>query len=126
MKTASALVKFLKGLVKGLSGVGGLSFFVGGGLIHAETKMDRFTPEVVGIGVAGACLREAVARGEVGKDSVVLLNVTGGGRRRLSQDYPLIPAQPQLRLTRESLSHVQLAETVHRVTELCASDLWIA
>jgi len=56
MKTASALVKFLKGLVKGLSGVGGLSFFVGGGLIHAETKMDRFTPEVVGIGVAGACL----------------------------------------------------------------------
>jgi cysteate synthase len=78
------------------------------------------------VGVAVACLREAVARGEVGKDSVVLLNVTGGGRRRLSQDYPLIPAQPQLRLTRESLSQVQLAETVHRVTELCASDLWIA
>ena len=29
----------------------------------------------------------------------MLLNATGGGRLRLSQDYPLVSAQPQLRLT---------------------------
>ncbi len=78
------------------------------------------------VGVAVACLREAVARSKIGKDSVVLLNVTGGGRRRLSQDYPLTPAQPQLRLTRESLSPARLAETVHGVTGLCASAVSVA
>ena len=33
----------------------------------------------------------------------MLLNVTGGGRRRASQDLQLVPAEPHLRLTRESL-----------------------
>jgi cysteate synthase len=74
-------------------------------------------------GVAVACLRDAVIRGKIGKDSVVLLNVTGGGRRRLSQDFSLTPAQPQLRLTKESLSRAQLPETVRRVSGMCASAL---
>jgi cysteate synthase len=73
------------------------------------------------VGVAVACLREAVARGKVGKDAVVLLNVTGGGRLRLGQDYPLVPAQPQLRLTRNSLDQAEQAETLRKVTSLCAS-----
>jgi cysteate synthase len=47
-------------------------------------------------GVALSCLREAVAQGKVDKESVVLLNVTGGGRLKLGKDYPLIPAEPQL------------------------------
>lgn len=78
------------------------------------------------VGVAVACLREAVTRTEIGKDSVVLLNATGGGRLRLSQDHPLISAQPQLRLTRKSLSQAEYAETVRRVTSLCESAVSIA
>jgi cysteate synthase len=73
------------------------------------------------VGVAVACLREAVARAEIGKDSVVLLNVTGGGRLRLSQDFPLVSAQPQLRITRDALSRAQCAETLCRVASLCES-----
>jgi hypothetical protein len=71
--------------------------------------------------VAVACLREAVARAEIEKDSVVLLNVTGGGRLRLSQDFPLVSAQPQLRITRDALSRAQCAETLCRVASLCES-----
>jgi cysteate synthase len=73
------------------------------------------------VGVAVACLRDAVARGEVGRDAVVLLNATGGGRLRLSQDYPLVSAQPQLWLTRKSLDQAERAETVRRAVSLCAS-----
>jgi cysteate synthase len=66
-------------------------------------------------GVALACLRNAVNKGLIERESVVVLNITGGGRRRLRRDYPLIPAEPQLQLTRESLA---TTEAVHRVTEL--------
>jgi len=54
--------------------------------------------------VAVACLRDAAVRGVVDRASVILLNVTGGGRLRLRQDYSLIQAEPRLRLTRRSLS----------------------
>ena len=49
-------------------------------------------------GVALACLRQAAAKGEVRRDDVVLLNITGGGRRRAAADHELIPAAPHLRL----------------------------
>jgi cysteate synthase len=69
-------------------------------------------------GVALSCLREAVAQGKVDKDSVVLLNVTGGGRLKLGKDYPLVPAEPQLRLTREWLAR---GDAVAEIVALCAS-----
>ena len=78
------------------------------------------------VGVAVACLRDAVARMGIGKDSVVLLNATGGGRLRLSQDYPLVSARPLLRLIRKSLSQAEHAETVYRVIYLCESAASIA
>jgi cysteate synthase len=53
--------------------------------------------------VALACLRDAAAGGRLDRQARVLLNVTGGGRRRASQDLQLVPAEPHLRLTRESL-----------------------
>ena len=56
MKTTSTLAKFLKSVAKALGAVGGFSFLVGGGLIHAETKMDRFSAELVGAGIAAAFL----------------------------------------------------------------------
>jgi cysteate synthase len=70
-------------------------------------------------GVAVACLADAVCQGKVDKESSVLLNVTGGGRRRLSDDYPIIPVEPTLRLTREALAQ---AEVVHKVADICMPD----
>lgn len=64
--------------------------------------------------VAVACLSDAVAQGKIDRDSAVLLNVTGGGRGRLAMDYPLIQAEPILRLTRESLVG---KDTVGRIAE---------
>jgi cysteate synthase len=66
-------------------------------------------------GVAVACLQDAVAQGRVEREAVVLLNITGGGRRRLARDYSLVPAEPKLRLSREFLTR----ETVHQVAALC-------
>jgi cysteate synthase len=66
-------------------------------------------------GVAVACLRDAVSLNQVGKESVVLLNITGGGRCRLGEDHSLIPATPQLRLTRKLLGY---EETVRKVAAL--------
>ena len=68
-------------------------------------------------GVALACLRSAIAEEKVGRDSVVLLNITGGGRLRRAADHPLVPAEPQLRLTTHSLTR---ASTPQRIADLCA------
>jgi cysteate synthase len=67
-------------------------------------------------GVAVACLREAVATREIDQDSVILLNVTGGGRLRLAADYELVQAEPRLRLTMESVAS---PDTARRVADLC-------
>lgn len=63
-------------------------------------------------GVAVACLRDAVAQGKVDRDSVVLLNITGGGRRRLAQDRPLVAARPRRRLTAAALREDGVAERI--------------
>lgn len=55
-------------------------------------------------GVALACLGKAARQGRIPRESVVLLNVTGGGRLRLGAERELIAAEPRLRLTRESLA----------------------
>lgn len=70
-------------------------------------------------GVAVACLADAVCQGKIEKESSVLLNVTGGGRRRLSDDHPIIPAEPTLRLTRKALAQ---ADAVHKVADICMPD----
>jgi cysteate synthase len=67
------------------------------------------------VGVAVACLREAVATREIDQDSVILLNVTGGGRLRLAANYGLVQAEPRLRLTMESAAS---PDTARRVADL--------
>jgi cysteate synthase len=69
-------------------------------------------------GVAVACLWAAAKQGRVTRNAVVLLNVTGGGRLRLRQHYPLMTAVPQLRLTRKSLDS---GEAVDRIAALCST-----
>jgi cysteate synthase len=86
----------------------------------AERAADTFL-ELEGIdiepaaGVAVACLQDAVAQGRVEREAVMLLNITGGGRRRLARDYSLVPAEPKLRLSRKFLT----GATVHQVAALC-------
>lgn len=70
-------------------------------------------------GVALACLRGALAEGRVNRESVVLLNVTGGGRLRLGEDHALLWAEPRLRLTRKSLDQ---QDTARRVAGLCENQ----
>lgn len=52
MKNPSPTASFLRGLGKILAGIGVFSFLVGGGLIHAETQMNRFNAEILGFGIA--------------------------------------------------------------------------
>lgn len=68
-------------------------------------------------GVAVACLQDAVVQGRVEREAVVLLNITGGGRRRLARDHFLVPAEPKLRLSRRFLT----GDAVHQVAALCES-----
>jgi cysteate synthase len=50
-----------------------------------------------GAGVALAALADAVRAGDVRRDELVLLNITGGGRARQAHDLDLVPAEPWLR-----------------------------
>jgi cysteate synthase len=82
-----------------------------------RTAMDMFL-ELEGsdiepaAGVAVACLAEYAAQEKFDKKSIVLLNVTGGGRRRLSQDYRLLQVEPNLRLRRDSLADPDTVQNV--------------
>jgi cysteate synthase len=86
----------------------------------AELAADMFL-ELEGIdiepaaGVAVACLHDTVAQGRVEREAVVLLNITGGGRRRLARDHSLVPAEPKLRLNRKLLT----GDTAQQVAALC-------
>jgi hypothetical protein len=51
MKPTPFFCSLLRGLKQVLLMAGGLSFLVGGGLIAALTKMNRFSAEIVGIGL---------------------------------------------------------------------------
>jgi cysteate synthase len=71
---------------------------------HAAITARELFEELEGIdiepapGVALACLRNALAEGLVPRDSVVLLNVTGGGRKRAAGEPGFVQALPDLRL----------------------------
>jgi cysteate synthase len=60
--------------------------------------------------VAVACLQQSVAARQVPRDATVLLNITGGGRLRLAQDYPLVKVEPTLWMKRRDLESTQSLE----------------
>ena len=67
-------------------------------------------------GVAVACLARAVRSGRVGPAETVLLNVTGGGRRRHARDFALVPAEPVLRLPAGAVDDPEVPD---RIAALC-------
>ena len=90
--------------------------------VHAAMSLFR---EVEGIdiepaaAVALACLCRAAREHKIGPSDVVLLNITGGGRRRAEREQHRIAAVPTLRITRESESRAASAD---QVAALCASE----
>lgn len=64
---------------------------------------------------AVACLRDVAISGRIQSDSTVLLNITGGGRRQLEMDHPLIPAEPTLRFSRDDILS---GRAIERVAEM--------
>ncbi|HXT88960.1 MAG TPA: cysteate synthase [Trebonia sp.] len=90
----------------------------------ARRAVDMFA-ELEGIdiepaaGVAVACLRDAAAQEKLDKEAVVLLNITGGGRLGLAKDYPLVPAEPRLRLIRKSIA----VDAVQQITALLETKM---
>jgi cysteate synthase len=82
-----------------------------------EAAMDVFLElESIDIGpsaaTAVACLREAAKSGRIPRDATVLLNITGGGRRRLEMDHPQMPVEPTLRFSRDDVQSGRAIEQV--------------
>jgi cysteate synthase len=89
---------------------------------HAAITARELFEELEGIdiepapGVALACLRNALAEDLVPRDSVVLLNITGGGRRRAAGEPGFVQALPDLRLYEEPFTSQR---SVDRAIGLC-------
>jgi cysteate synthase len=66
-------------------------------------------------GVALACLREAVAGGEIPKSATILLNVTGGGRARREREHELLTPEPDLRVDRSDLGSAHAMDAVGKL-----------
>jgi cysteate synthase len=82
-----------------------------------EAAMNSFLElESIDIGPAAAtavaCLRNAAISGRIPRDSAVLLNITGGGRRRLEMDHSLIQVEPALRFSRHDVLSGRAIEQV--------------
>ncbi len=66
-------------------------------------------------GVALASLRAAVCEGRVGRDSLVLLNMTGGGVERRRRETGPVTSAPSLRLRADETGDAGVAESVARL-----------
>ena len=66
-------------------------------------------------GVAVASLRTAVCEGQVGRDSLVLLNVTGGGGERRRRETRPDNSAPSLRLRADQAGDAAVADSVARL-----------
>lgn len=82
-----------------------------------EAAMDAFLElESIDIGPAAAtavaCLRAAAESGRIPGEAAVLLNITGGGKRRLEMDYSLMPVEPALRFSRDDVLSGRAIERV--------------
>ncbi len=66
-------------------------------------------------GVALASLRTAVCDGRVGHDSLILLNVTGGGSERRRRETGAVTSVPTLELRAEQTGEAGVAKTVARL-----------
>jgi cysteate synthase len=113
------------GVYDALTQSGGDVLVADNAAVHAAMKMFLALEGIdiePAVGVAVACLRESVTRGMVDRESVILLNVTGGGRNRLSADHPLREVRPRLHLTRDSMSG---EAAVREITELCLANMLV-
>ena len=85
------------------------------GITNREAReAQKLAEEVVGIdldpaaSVAVASLLQATEEGEVGREDLVLLNLTGGGYERIREDHPVHPLSPSLTLKEDtSLEEVE-------------------
>jgi cysteate synthase len=54
--------------------------------------------------VAAASLLKAVEAGNVEKDDVILLNIAGGGFKRLKEDFTLFQVEPEVTVSSSEVS----------------------
>ncbi len=107
------------GVYDALSATGGVMYAVGNKDVYRA--MDLFE-ETEGIdivpaaGVAVAALKEAVGTGKVSKDDVILLNITGGGEKRLGREKKTYDVEPRVvskNITEKEIEEI-LCETLKR------------
>lgn len=67
--------------------------------------------------VAVASLMEARARGDVGRDDIVMLNVTGGGYARVFADFDLTHAQPDAVIDKRHFSESKIRQVLDHLSE---------
>lgn len=89
LSTRYPAYSLLGGVYDAMTACGGHMYGVVNDEVYAS--MDLFeTTEGIDIvpaaGVATAALRQAVSKGTIGQDDLVLLNITGGGEKRLGQE----------------------------------------
>jgi cysteate synthase len=74
-------------------------------------------------GVTVAALHRAVVEGRVDTNAKVLLNITGGGRARLAQEYELTQITPSLTIHRSKLDSADgLSQIIEMIPKLCDQD----
>lgn len=78
------------------------------GRLFAETEGIDLTPAAE---VATAAAKKAADQGSVPADDMILLNITGGGEKRLFEDYKINYLEPHVKVKREDIS----VETVNRL-----------
>ena len=59
--------------------------------------------------VAVAGLRQAAARGRIGRKDTILLNITGGGMKKLEIEGKKVPLEPDIMFTQQDVSREAIA-----------------
>jgi cysteate synthase len=68
--------------------------------------------------VAVAGLRKAVTMGRIGRKESVLLNITGGGAKKLQRDGKKVPLRPDIVFTKDNLSPEVIADKLNTLQKV--------
>jgi cysteate synthase len=71
--------------------------------------------------VAVAGLRQAVDQGKIGKKDTVVLNITGGGMKKLERDGKKLPLEPDVTFTQGDLSMDTIAAKLSNIQKVKVS-----
>ncbi|OGO15792.1 MAG: cysteate synthase [Chloroflexi bacterium RBG_16_48_7] len=91
-------------------------------LFEKLENIDIYEPAAVAV----ASLVQAVEQQIIDNDDIILLNITGGGLRRLKKDYPIINIEPSFTAKKTGSAAVEIMSYLKKSSSVATDSSWLS